>query len=100
MECLTFGFSGNLASPTSTHLGYTSVRWAGFWHLRNLIATRRGWKDEASLVSIWGETKMAASVWAGYFTFGLISMPVRLVSGAGTSRISVNPPHRTEPHRW
>src|ERR1035437_1312149 len=37
---------------------------------------------------------MAASVWSGYLTFGLISMPVRLFSGARGSRISFNMLHR------
>src|SRR6266480_1955333 len=36
---------------------------------------------------------MAASVWSGYLTFGLISMPVRLFSG---SRISFHMLHRDD----
>ena len=39
---------------------------------------------------------MAASVWTGYLTFGLISMPVRLFSGARGERISFNMLHRTD----
>jgi DNA end-binding protein Ku len=39
---------------------------------------------------------MAASVWSGYLTFGLISMPVRLYSGARGSRISFHQLHRTD----
>ena len=39
---------------------------------------------------------MAASVWSGYLTFGLISMPVRLFSGARSSGISFNQLHRTD----
>src|SRR5579871_4653580 len=39
---------------------------------------------------------MAASVWSGYLTFGLISMPVRLFSGARGSGISFNMLHRTD----
>ncbi len=39
---------------------------------------------------------MAASVWSGYLTFGLISMPVRLFSGARSSGISFNMLHRTD----
>jgi DNA end-binding protein Ku len=39
---------------------------------------------------------MAASVWSGYLTFGLISMPVRLFSGARGSRISFNMLHRDD----
>ncbi|ABF41608.1 DNA end-binding protein Ku [Candidatus Koribacter versatilis Ellin345] len=39
---------------------------------------------------------MAASVWSGYLTFGLISMPVRLFSGARGSRISFNQLHRED----
>ena len=42
---------------------------------------------------------MAASVWSGYLTFGLISMPVRLFSGARSSGISFNQLHRTDMHR-
>ena len=39
---------------------------------------------------------MAASVWSGYLTFGLISMPVRLFSGARSNGISFNMLHRTD----
>src|SRR5579864_6846896 len=42
---------------------------------------------------------MAASVWSGYLTFGLISMPVRLFSGARGSGISFNMLHRTDLRR-
>jgi len=42
---------------------------------------------------------MAASVWSGYLTFGLISMPVRLFSGARSSGISFNQLHRDDMHR-
>src|SRR5205823_14572017 len=42
---------------------------------------------------------MAASVWSGYLTFGLISMPVRLFSGARSSGISFNQLHRDDLHR-
>src|SRR5258705_5823636 len=42
---------------------------------------------------------MAASVWSGYLTFGLISMPVRLVAGARSSGISFNQLHRTDHQR-
>lgn len=42
---------------------------------------------------------MAASVWSGYLTFGLISIPVRLFSGARSSGISFNQLHRTDHHR-
>src|ERR1700692_3233737 len=42
---------------------------------------------------------MAASVWSGYLTFGLISMPVRLFSGARSSGIAFNQLHRTDHHR-
>ena len=42
---------------------------------------------------------MAASVWSGYLTFGLISMPVRLFSGARGSSISFNMLHRTDLRR-
>jgi len=39
---------------------------------------------------------MAASVWSGYLTFGLISLPVRLYSGARGSRISFHMLHKTD----
>jgi DNA end-binding protein Ku len=39
---------------------------------------------------------MASSVWSGYLTFGLISMPVRLFSGARGSGISFNMLHRDD----
>jgi len=42
---------------------------------------------------------MASSVWSGYLTFGLISMPVRLFSGARSSGISFNMLHRTDHQR-
>ena len=40
---------------------------------------------------------MAASVWSGYLTFGLISLPVRLYSGARGSRISFHMLHKPGP---
>jgi DNA end-binding protein Ku len=39
---------------------------------------------------------MPASVWTGYLTFGLISMPVRLFSGARDSHISFHMLHRDD----
>ena len=42
---------------------------------------------------------MASSVWSGYLTFGLISMPVRLFSGARSSGISFNMLHRPDHQR-
>ena len=39
---------------------------------------------------------MAASVWTGYLTIGLISMPVRLFSGARGERVSFHMLHRTD----
>ncbi len=42
---------------------------------------------------------MTASVWSGYLTFGLISMPVRLFSGARSSGISFNMLHRDDLQR-
>lgn len=39
---------------------------------------------------------MAASVWSGYLTFGLISMPVRLYSGARGTRIAFHMLHRDD----
>jgi DNA end-binding protein Ku len=39
---------------------------------------------------------MAASVWSGYLTFGLISMPVRLFSGARGNHISFHMLHRDD----
>jgi DNA end-binding protein Ku len=39
---------------------------------------------------------MAATVWIGYLTFGLISMPVRLFSGARGTRVSFHLLHRDD----
>src|SRR6266702_8227758 len=39
---------------------------------------------------------MAASDWSGYLTFGLISMPVRLFSGARSSGVSFHMLHRDD----
>ena len=39
---------------------------------------------------------MASSVWSGYLTFGLISLPVRLFSGARGSHISFHMLHRDD----
>ncbi len=39
---------------------------------------------------------MASSVWTGYLTFGLISMPVRLFSGARGERVSFHMLHRKD----
>jgi DNA end-binding protein Ku len=39
---------------------------------------------------------MASSVWTGYLTFGLISMPVRLFSGARGERVSFHMLHRPD----
>jgi DNA end-binding protein Ku len=45
------------------------------------------------------ESTMAASVWSGYLTFGLISIPVRLFSGARSSGISFHQLHRDDLQR-
>ena len=42
---------------------------------------------------------MPASVWSGHLTFGLISMPVRLFSGARSQSISFNMLHRPDKSR-
>jgi DNA end-binding protein Ku len=39
---------------------------------------------------------MPAAVWSGYLTFGLISMPVRLYSGARSTRIGFHMLHRDD----
>lgn len=39
---------------------------------------------------------MAAAVWTGYLTFGLISLPVRLFSGARGTRVSFHMLHRDD----
>ena len=39
---------------------------------------------------------MAASVWSGYLTFGLISMPIRLFSGARGEHVSFHMLHRED----
>ena len=42
---------------------------------------------------------MPSSVWSGHLTFGLISMPVRLFSGARSSGISFHMLHRPDKQR-
>jgi DNA end-binding protein Ku len=42
---------------------------------------------------------MATPVWSGYLTFGLISMPVQLFSGARSSSISFHMLHRDDLQR-
>ena len=42
---------------------------------------------------------MPSSVWSGHLTFGLISMPVRLFSGARSQGISFNMLHRADKSR-
>ena len=42
---------------------------------------------------------MPSSVWSGHLTFGLISMPVRLFSGARSSGITFNMLHRPDKQR-
>jgi DNA end-binding protein Ku len=42
---------------------------------------------------------MPSSTWSGHLTFGLISMPVRLFSGARSQGISFNMLHRTDKSR-
>src|SRR5688572_29704077 len=37
---------------------------------------------------------MASTIWKGYITFGLISIPVRLFAAARTDRISFNQMHK------
>src|SRR5579872_4696617 len=37
---------------------------------------------------------MASTVWKGYLTFGLISVPIRLFSAARSERISLNQLHK------
>jgi DNA end-binding protein Ku len=39
---------------------------------------------------------MAASIWSGYLTFGLISMPVRLFAGARGTRVGFHMLHRDD----
>jgi DNA end-binding protein Ku len=76
---------------------------AGFAHLKFIRAVCRGLgrrsQPLAKSQERKGVTAMAASVWSGYLTFGLISMPVRLFSGARSSGISFNQLHRTDHQR-
>jgi hypothetical protein len=53
------------------------------------------WREGAWALSTKDEF-MASSVWSGYLTFGLISMPVRLFSGARGSHISFHMLHRDD----
>src|ERR1700683_5110063 len=42
---------------------------------------------------------MASTVWKGHLTFGLVSMPVRLMSAARSETISFNQLHKTDGSR-
>ena len=42
---------------------------------------------------------MASSVWKGQLTFGLVSMPVRLMTAARSETISFNQLHKTDGSR-
>jgi DNA end-binding protein Ku len=63
-----------------------------------LVAHRNRWRTLAASNTgvCYGEDFMAASVWSGYLTFGLISMPVRLFSGARGERVSFHMLHRKD----
>src|SRR2546421_6759293 len=52
--------------------------------------------SESSEASGASRGTMPSSVWSGHLTFGLISMPVRLFSGARSSGISFNMLHRPD----
>src|SRR3954463_914894 len=49
-----------------------------------------------SLFSLCILTKTMASLWSGYLTFGLISMPVRLFAGARSQNVSFHMLHRDD----
>ena len=51
----------------------------------------QGWGGPQTIFYFWGEIWLQ-SVWAGYLTFGLISMPVRLFSGARGTKVSFHLP--------
>ena len=42
---------------------------------------------------------MASTVWKGYLTFGLLSLPVKLYSAARSETVSFNQLHKTDNSR-
>src|SRR5205807_8032185 len=56
-------------------------------HVGGKLKTRDGRTRQGALT-------MATSVWKGYLTFGLISVPVRLFSAARTEHIAFNQLHK------
>src|SRR5207248_3015489 len=57
-----------------------------------LPLTLRGSRGYGSSLLL-GDANMATSVWKGYLTFGLISIPIRLFSAARGERIGLNQLH-------
>src|SRR6202035_4030072 len=45
------------------------------------------------------ESSMASTVWKGYLTFGLLSLPVKLYSAARAESVSFNQLHKTDNSR-
>src|SRR5205814_5237447 len=46
-----------------------------------------------------GENSMASTVWKGYLTFGLLSLPVKLYSAARSETVSFNQLHKDDHSR-
>jgi DNA end-binding protein Ku len=73
-----------------------------FWAKLCLLLSLAAWSPNSvrgtAARTVRGGT-MPSSVWSGHLTFGLISMPVRLFSGARSSGISFNMLHRTDKSR-
>lgn len=58
-----------------------------------------GWEKAKRGLALDIQVEAMASLWTGYLTFGLISMPVRLFSGARGERVSFNMLHRDDNSR-
>src|SRR5881275_816373 len=46
-----------------------------------------------------GENSMASTIWKGYLTFGLLSLPVKLYSAARSETVSFNQLHKSDHSR-
>src|SRR5499425_2432591 len=54
---------------------------------------------DTCLRPLFGEPEMASTVWKGYLTFGLLSLPVKLYSAARAETVSFNQLHKTDNSR-
>src|SRR5499425_208086 len=54
---------------------------------------------DTCLRPLFGEPEMASTVWKGYLTFGLLSLPVKLYSAARAETVSFNQLHKSDHSR-